>query len=103
MTTDRYRDIAHLGHAELLTPVPGASLAFFTDLSGRTVVAASGAPWFPRGHVDHEAYSPKLAASDRAGPGHVALRAQRPAALSRRTRWLKEAGTGISGTPGDAS
>jgi catechol 2,3-dioxygenase-like lactoylglutathione lyase family enzyme len=31
--------VAHIGHAELLTPAPEASLEYFTALLGLTVVA----------------------------------------------------------------
>jgi len=40
--TERWRDVAHIGHAELLTPAPEASLEYFTTLLGLTV-AAEGA------------------------------------------------------------
>lgn len=36
--TERWRDVAHIGHAELLTPDPEASLDYFTTLLGLTVV-----------------------------------------------------------------
>jgi hypothetical protein len=36
--TERWRDVAHVGHAELLTPTPEASLEYFTTLLGPTVV-----------------------------------------------------------------
>jgi catechol 2,3-dioxygenase-like lactoylglutathione lyase family enzyme len=51
--TDRARDIAHIGHAELLTPAPEASLAYFTDLLGLTVVAQAGSSVYLRGHGDY--------------------------------------------------
>jgi hypothetical protein len=35
--TERWRDVAHIGHAELLTPTPEASLEYFTALLGLTV------------------------------------------------------------------
>ena len=40
MTGERWRDVAHIGHAELLTPVPEDSLRYFTSLLGLTVVAS---------------------------------------------------------------
>ena len=92
MTTGPRGDVAHLGHAELLTPVPEESLAFFTGLLGMTVVAETRDAWYLRGHGDYERYSLKLAASSRSGLGHLALRASSPAALERRVAWLKSAG-----------
>ena len=35
-------DVAHLGHVELLTPKPEASLAFFRDVMGMTVSGEKG-------------------------------------------------------------
>jgi catechol 2,3-dioxygenase len=90
--TDRTRDIAHMGHAELLTPTPEASLAYFTDLLGLTVVAQAGSSVYLRGHGDYEAYCLKLTESDQAGLGHMALRTWSPEALARRVQWLKDAG-----------
>ena len=33
-SVSRFGDVAHLGHLELLTPKPDASLAFFTSVVG---------------------------------------------------------------------
>ena len=85
-------EVAHLGHAELLTPVPELTLAYFTELLGMTVVAETRDAWFLRGHGDYERYSLKLAAAERPGLGHMALRMSGPAALERRVSWLKSAG-----------
>ena len=89
---ERWRDVAHLGHAELLTPAPEASLEYLTTLLGLTVVADGGGSWFLRGHGDYEPYSLKLTASDHPGLGHLAARAWSPEALARRVRWLEQAG-----------
>jgi catechol 2,3-dioxygenase-like lactoylglutathione lyase family enzyme len=37
MTPEPIFDLAHLGHVELLTPKPDASLKFFVDVMGMTV------------------------------------------------------------------
>jgi hypothetical protein len=37
--TERRRDVAHIGRAQLLTPAAEASLEYFTALLGLTVVA----------------------------------------------------------------
>jgi catechol 2,3-dioxygenase-like lactoylglutathione lyase family enzyme len=51
---ERWRDVAHIGHAELLTPTPEASLEYFTALLGLTVAAEGGGSWYlrirPDGH-----------------------------------------------------
>jgi catechol 2,3-dioxygenase len=96
--TDRWRDVAHIGHAELLTPAPEASLEYFTTLLGLTVVAAAGGSWYLRGYGDYEPYCLKLTASASPGLGHLAVRAWSPEALARRVDWLKAAGI-----PGDSS
>jgi catechol 2,3-dioxygenase len=89
---ERWRDVAHIGHAELLTPAPEASLAYFTALLGLTVVAEDCGSWYLRGYGDYEPYCLKLTASDRAGLGHLAIRAWSPEALARRVAWLEAAG-----------
>jgi catechol 2,3-dioxygenase len=90
--TEHWRDVAHIGHAELLTPVPDESLRFFTSLLGMTVVAEEPGAWYLRGYGDYEPYCLKIAASARPGLGHMALRAWSPEALDRRVSWLKSAG-----------
>lgn len=91
-TSGRIQDVAHLGHAELLTPVPEESLRYFTELLGMTVVEEGAGAWYLRGFGDYERYSLKLTAADRPGLGHMALRAYSRAALERRVSWLKSAG-----------
>lgn len=91
-TTERWRDVAHIGHAELLTPAPEESLRYFTSLLGLTVAAEDGGSWYLRGYGDYEPYCLKLTAADHPGLGHMAVRAWSPAALERRVAWLKSAG-----------
>jgi catechol 2,3-dioxygenase len=86
--TERWRDVAHIGHAELLTPTPEASLEYFTALLGLTVVAKQGESWYLRGYGDYESYCLKLTASPSPGLGHMAVRAWSPEALARRVSWL---------------
>ena len=92
MTAERWRDVAHIGHAELLTPVPEDSLRYFTSLLGLTVVATEPGSWYLRGYGDYEPYCLKLVAADRPGLGHMALRASSAQALDRRVSWLKSTG-----------
>ena len=42
--TERLHDVAHIAHAELLTPTPEESLRFFVDLLGMEEEAREGAP-----------------------------------------------------------
>jgi catechol 2,3-dioxygenase len=90
--TERWRDVAHIGHAELLTPTPEASLEYFTTLLGLTVVAEEHGSVYLRGYGDYEPYCLKLTASPSPGLGHLAVRAWSPEALTRRVDWLKAAG-----------
>jgi catechol 2,3-dioxygenase len=92
MTGERWRDVAHIGHAELLTPVPEDSLRYFTSLLGLSVVAEESGSWYLRGYGDYEPYCLKLTAAARPGLGHLALRAWSPEALARRVAWLESAG-----------
>ena len=92
---ERWRDVAHIGHAELLTPTPEASLEYFTALLGLTVTAERGGSWYLRGYGDYEPYCLKLTAASSPRIGHMAVRAWSPEALTRRVEWLKAAG--ISG------
>ena len=94
--TERWRDVAHIGHAELLSPSPEASLGYFTSLLGLSVVAEDGGSWYLRGHGDYEPYCLKLTAAEQPGLGHLAVRAGCPEALERRVSWLKSAG--VDGT-----
>ena len=91
---ERWRHVAHIGHAELLTPAPEASLDYFAALLGLTVAAEHGGSWYLRGYGDYESYCLKLTASDRAGLAHLAVRAWSPEALARRVAWLEAAGIG---------
>jgi catechol 2,3-dioxygenase len=89
---ERSRDIAHIGHAELLTPVPDDTLSFCTSLLGLRVVSADSRSWYLRGYGDYEAYCLKVSAAAQPGLGHLALRTWSAAALERRVAWLKSAG-----------
>ena len=77
-------DVAHIGHAELLTPTPEESLRFFVDVFGMEIEAREGQSVFLRGWGDYQRYSLKLTESPQPGLGHMALRAWSPEALERR-------------------
>ena len=90
--TERWRDVAHIGHAELLTPTPEASLEYFTALLGLTVVAEQGGSWYLRGYGDDEPYCLKLTASASPRARADGRLSRSPEALARRVSWLKDAG-----------
>ena len=89
MTPEPVYDLAHLGHMELLTPKPDASLKFFVDVMGMTVSGQKGESVYLRGWDDYERYSLKLTGSKTSGMEHMALRARSPQALERRVAALK--------------
>ena len=72
------RDIAHLGHVELLTPKPEESRWFFVEVLGMEPVHEAGGSVWLRGYGDHAVSSLKLTASDRSGVGHIAWRTVSP-------------------------
>ena len=82
--TEQLHDVAHIAHAELLTPTPDESLGFFVDVLGMEEEARDGQSVYLRGWGDYLRYSLKLTEAPHAGLGHVALRAWSPGALERR-------------------
>ena len=94
MSPEPVRDLAHIGHAELLTPKPDESLRFFEEVLGMQVEAREGQSVFLRGWGDYERYGLKLTESPQAGLGHMALRAWSPEALERRVGAIEAAGLG---------
>ena len=94
-------DVGHLAHAELLTPAPAESLAFFVDLLGMEQEASDGGSVYLRGFGDYERYCLKLTEAPAPGLGHIALRARSAAALERRASALERSGRGIGWIEGD--
>ncbi len=101
MSPERVRDLAHIGHAELLTPRPEESLRFFVEVLGMQVEARAGQSVFLRGWGEYERYGLKLTESPQSGLGHMALRAWSPEALDRRVAAIEAAGLGTGWTDGD--
>ena len=95
------RDLAHIGHAELLTPTPEESLRFFVDLFGMEVEAREGQSVFLRGYGDYQRYSLKLTESAQAGLGHMAIRSWSQEALESRAAAIEAAGRGDGWIDGD--
>jgi catechol 2,3 dioxygenase len=94
-------EIAHICHAELLTPKPEESLRFFVDVMGMEVEATEEQSVFLRGWGDYQAYCLKLTESDTSGLEHMALRTWSPEALERRVAAVEAAGLGLGWTDGD--
>jgi catechol 2,3 dioxygenase len=95
------RDLAHIGHVELLTPRLEASVACFTEVLGMSVVAAEGESVYLHGESEYERYGLKLTDSPDAGIGHLAIRTRSGDALERRAAALEAAGVSGGWTDGD--
>lgn len=95
------QEVAHIGHAELLTPKPEESLRFFTDVLGMTEAAREGGSVYLRAFGDYQAYSLKLTEAREAGLGHMALRTWGPEELHRRVRAIEQTGLGRGWIDGD--
>lgn len=95
------RDVAHLGHFELLTPKPDATLGYFTDLLGLAVVHREGQSAYLRGYGDYATTTLKVTEAKQAGVGHVAWRAVSPQALERRAKAIAATGLGLGWSNGD--
>jgi catechol 2,3-dioxygenase len=98
---DPHRDLAHLGHVELLTPRPVESLRFFTEVFGLAEVARRGQSVYLRAFGDYELATLKLTEARQAGLAHTAWRAFSPAALARRVAAIEASGRGLGWIEGD--
>lgn len=94
-------EIAHLAHAELLTPDLEGSLWFFTELLGMRETARHGDSVYLRCYEDPYHHSLKLTAADQAGLGMLGWRTTSADALERRAAALDVAGLGKGWTTGD--
>jgi len=99
--TEPIRDIARIGHAELLTNRPERSLEFFTDVLGMEVESRDGQSVFLRGYGDYLRYSLKLTEASTTGLGHVAFRTWSEEALARRVAAIERSGLGAGWVDGD--
>ncbi|TMC08655.1 MAG: catechol 2,3-dioxygenase [Chloroflexi bacterium] len=101
VVTEPIRDIARIGHAELLTNRPERSLEFFTDVLGMEVESRDGQSVFLRGYGDYLRYSLKLTEAATTGLGHVAFRTWSEEALARRVAAIERSGLGAGWVDGD--
>ncbi|WP_402463591.1 VOC family protein [Isoptericola aurantiacus] len=103
MTTS-FGQLAHLGHAELLTPDLDATVWFCTEILGMTETARDGDAAMLRTWDDYEQTSVVVRAAPHAGVGRVGLRTSSPEALEARAAALLAAGhegrweDGVAGT-----
>lgn len=98
---EHIKNIAHLGHVELLTPTPDDSFKFFQDILGMEEVYRKGQSVYLRGWGQYEQYCMKLTESDQAGVAHTSFRTVSPQALERCADNIKKTGLGIGWTDGD--
>lgn len=98
MTVDEHPDpvldVAQLAHVELLSPDAGATERFFVDYLGMEVTARAGASAHLRAYEEPYHSSLIVTEAPEPGLGHVAWRAQSPAALRRRVASLERSGRG---------
>src|SRR5215813_10947571 len=94
-------EVAHLAHAELLTPEPERSLWFFTNVLGLTENGSAGDSVYLRTWDDYEHHSLKLTAAAASGIRRTGLRAASEEALHRRVAAIEAAGLGIGWQDGD--
>ncbi len=99
--TEPLHDVAHIHHAELLTPTPQQSLEFFTELFGMQIESRAGQSVFLRGWGETQPYGLKLTEAALPGLGHMALRAWSPEALARRVAAIEAVGLGDGWADGD--
>jgi catechol 2,3-dioxygenase len=99
--TEPIHDLAHIHHAELLTPTPQESLRFFVELFGLTVESETEGSVYLRGWGEYQPYGLKLTEAKLPGLGHMAIRAWSPEALSRRVKAIEASGLGEGWIEGD--
>ncbi len=85
-------DVAHIGHAQLFTPTPEATVEFFTDFLSLTVSGQDGDNTYLRTWDDYEHHSVVVTKRDEPGIGRTALRCSSPEALERRIAAVRATG-----------
>lgn len=95
------RDLAHIHHAELLTPLPEESLRFFVDVFGMQIEHQADRSAYLRGWGEYQPYGLKLTESPLPGLGHMAVRAWTQQGLERRAAAIEETGLGDGWIDGD--
>jgi catechol 2,3-dioxygenase len=95
------QDVAHLGHAELLSPKPEESLWFFKEVLGMEEVDRRGQSVYLRAYGDYDSNTLKLTEAKNAGLGHTGWRTASPQALNRRVQALEKSGRGKGWIDGD--
>ncbi|MFQ6548086.1 VOC family protein [Aestuariibius sp. 2305UL40-4] len=88
-------DVAHLSHAELLTPRFDQSVRFFKDLMGLYETGRDDTSVYLRGYEESHHHSLRLTRADEPGLGHIGLRTTSRAALDRRVAEIEAMGAGI--------
>ena len=92
-------DLAHIGHAELLTPFAADSERFFVELFGMEVEGREGSSVYLRGWGDYQRYSLKLTESELPGLGpHRDPRLEPGGAASGAWRRSRRPGSGSAGS-----
>jgi len=94
-------NVAHVGHAELLTPELSASQRFFVAVLGMTVVAEATNAVYLRGYGQYQRTDLKLSAATVPGLGHLGLRTPTGPALDRTAAELEARGRGRGWVDGD--
>lgn len=90
--SERCLDVAELAHAELLSPKPDETVAFFEEMLGMEVVTREGGSAWLRCYEDRYHSSLKVTEAKLPGLGHASLRTRSQAALERRVAALEESG-----------
>ncbi len=81
--SSQFGDVAHIGHVELFTSEPEASLAFFTSIVGLHESGRADRSVYLRAWGDYEWHTLKLTSHTTSGLGHLGLRVRDEATLHR--------------------
>jgi catechol 2,3-dioxygenase len=96
----QFGDLAHIAHAELLTPEPERSLRFFVEVMGLEEERRAGQSVYLRGWGEYQPYSLVLTEAPEPGLGHVGIRARSQAALERVAGAVEASGRGAGWSGG---